>query len=85
MTLMSLEGCQDPTQAPPLSVPTVLQKGGFDPQAHCEKVAGESAASVCHCDTTGPAQHPEVGTSPGTSAPCLISIIVVEGLRVGLR
>lgn len=32
MTLMSLEGCQDPAQAPPVSVPTVLLKGGFDPR-----------------------------------------------------
>lgn len=32
MTLMSLEGCWDPTQAPSVSVPTVLLKGGFDPR-----------------------------------------------------
>lgn len=32
MTLMSLEGCQDPIQAPPLPVSTVLLKGGFDPR-----------------------------------------------------
>lgn len=60
-------------------------KGRLWPQAHCEKVTGDSATSVCHRDTTGPAQHPEVGTSLGTSAPCLISIIVDKGLRLGLR
>lgn len=85
MTLMSPEGCRDPTPAPPVSAPTVLLKGGSDPQAHCEKVAGESATGVWHRNTTSPAQHPEVGTGPGTSAPCLISIIADEGLGVGLR
>lgn len=60
-------------------------EGRLWPQAHCEKVAGESDTSVCHRDTTGTAQHPEVGTSPGTSAPCLMSVIVDEGLRMGLH
>lgn len=60
-------------------------KGRLWLQAHCEKVTGESATSVCRSDTTGPAQHPEVGTSLGTSALCLISIIVDKGLRLGLH
>ncbi|KAK5850968.1 hypothetical protein PBY51_001796 [Eleginops maclovinus] len=29
---MRLEGCRDPTQAPPVSAPTVPLKGGFDPR-----------------------------------------------------
>lgn len=55
------------------------------PHAHCEKVTGERDTSVCHRGSTGPAQHPEVGARPGTSAPCLMSITVDEGLRVGLH
>ena len=30
--LMRLEGCRAPTQAPPVSAPTVLLGGGFDPR-----------------------------------------------------
>lgn len=85
VTLMSLEGCQDPIQAPPVPASTALPNGATDPHAHCEKVTGERDTSVCHRESTGPAQHPEVGARPGTSAPCLMSITVDEGLRVGLH
>lgn len=84
MTLMSPEGCQFLTQDPSLCVFTVPLKRGFDPHAHCEKVTGDSVTSVCRHGTASPTQHPEVGTSLGASAPRLISIIVDEGLRLGL-
>lgn len=80
---MSLEGCQEQTQVPLVSASTVFIKKLW-PQAYCVKVTGESATSKCSRDTAGHAQHPEVGTTPGTSAPLLISIIVDKGLRLGL-
>lgn len=78
VTLMSLEGCQDQIQASPVCV-YCIPKGRLWPQALCEKVAGESY----HHDTTGPAQHPEVGTSPGTSAPMPNEYHCRPGLKGG--
>lgn len=82
---MSPEGCRAPTQAPPVSVLTVPPKGARDTGPTVKRSQVNQPPALCHHNTAGRAQHPEVGNSPGTSAPRLISIIADEGLRPGLR
>lgn len=71
--------------APPVSISTVLLEPDCDTRPTVKRSQVNQPPAYAAVTLPALPQHPEVGTSLGTSALCLISIIVEKSLKLGLH